>query len=258
MLSLVTLPCLLGILPIYKIVLFWPLVLRKEIWRVATAFLYGGKDLTLLFNTVFLYRVSSSIEKDKFLNNSADYAWCLIVIAGMLLGLNYPLETPIFFHPLVTALSYLWSMHIPNAQVSLMGVVTLPARYLPYANCGIDLLIGGPALMIQSLTGIAAGFIWDALRDMPRRRRVSHGQQRLVTLLSPLFNTPRFMQRLFGPTGLQRTSFGYAGRTTSQSSSWVPWISRGQAVGRSKPASDKPDRAALAAAAEARLRAKKD
>lgn len=134
-----------------------------------------------------------------------------------------------------------------------MGAVTLPARQVPYANCLIDLLLGGPQQLIQSLTGIAAGLIWDVMRDMPRTRRVSATHQRVAAALAPVFSTPAFFQRLFGPTGLQRTSFGYAGRTTGTSSSWTPWVSRGQTVGRTASTNARPDRAALAAAAQARM-----
>lgn len=136
-----------------------------------------------------------------------------------------------------------------------MGVITLPARQIPYANCLIDLLIGGPDLLIQSLTGIAAGIIWDTMRDMPRAGRVSPTHRRIAAALTPVFSTPTFFQQLFSPRGLQRTSFGYAGRTTGRSTSWAPWVSRGQTVGRvSSGANARPDREALAAAAQARMK----
>lgn len=82
--AFVTLPCLLQLASPASFVLFWPLVFRGQVWRLATAFLYGGAGFPLIFNTVSLYQMSQSLEKDKFLGNSADYLWCIVVLAGLL------------------------------------------------------------------------------------------------------------------------------------------------------------------------------
>ena len=82
--ALVTLPCLLQLTSPLSFVLFWPLVRRGQIWRMATAFLFGGTGFPLIFNTVSLYQMSQSLEKDKFLGNSADYLWCIVVLSALL------------------------------------------------------------------------------------------------------------------------------------------------------------------------------
>ncbi|WFC95139.1 hypothetical protein MBRA1_001785 [Malassezia brasiliensis] len=88
-------------------------------------------------------RTASELENG-LMGDTADYTWALFVIGSMIV--------------------YVWSARIPEAQVSLMGAVTLPAKYLPYANLLIDLVIGGPGLMLEGATGLASAFVWNYIR----------------------------------------------------------------------------------------------
>ena len=130
----------------------------------------------------------------------------------------------------------------------------LPAQMLPYMEALAYLLAGGPKALFEAITGIAAGFIWYVLCDLPRTGQVSRTHQRLARIVAPVFTTPTFLRRLLAPRGLQRTSFGYAGRSMGRSTGTVPWFSRGTSVGGSTSSTSRPDRAAMAAAAEARMR----
>ncbi|KAG6888534.1 hypothetical protein C0995_007646 [Termitomyces sp. Mi166 len=67
----------------------------------------------------------------------------------------------IFFHPLLVCLTYLSSSLAPlGAQTSLMGLITFPVKYLPYAIIGMDLLMGGPGYAAQAVAGAVVGHFW--------------------------------------------------------------------------------------------------
>lgn len=168
---------------------------------------------------------------------------------------------------------YVWSARIPEAQVSLMGAVTLPAKYLPYANLLIDLVVGGPALMLEAATGLASAFVWNYIRYARLRPGNSLGRRAnldavLIKYIQPWLVTPPRVRRLLaGNTRIQSRSYGTAytarapqpGTSSWWPSSWWPLGARGQTTGtaagtaRAKPSSV-PDRDAIRAATEARLR----
>ena len=271
-----------------QIALFWPLVLRRrQFWRLLTSFFYGGQGITLLFNTLFLYRTSVELETQMFLSDAADYTWSLIMMAAAVVLFNLPLQSPILFHPMISALTYVWSVHTPDALVNLFGVITFEAQLLPLVNLGMDLVMGGPRLMLESATGLAAGFLWHKIRGIApagRSARPTPQQWLAQCVASP----PAFLRRWIegrrtSPSGrnVRQTSFGtiYTAREEPGSSQWsgMPgsfgsWFRSGQTVGSSgasrpsqssqprpsrtagRTTNAQPDRDAILAATEARLR----
>ncbi|WFC99139.1 hypothetical protein MYAM1_001880 [Malassezia yamatoensis] len=247
--GLVTGSCLLRAASPYQYVLLWPLIFQKgQIWRMLTSFLYAGEGLALIFNTMFLFRTSTELEKS-LIGNSADYTWALVIIASLIM--------------------YIWAAQMPDAQVSMMGMLALPAKYLPYANLAIDLIIGGPSLMMEAATGLASAFLWNYVR----RARMPPGTSLrpsasldgfLVKYIQPCLSTPAILRTwMHGNAHTRQTAYGTAftprTSTDTASSSWS-WFARrsGQTPSSSgntrRGASGVPDRDALRAAAEARLR----
>lgn len=156
---------------------------------------------------------------------------------------------------------------MPTAQVSLMGVLTVQAKYLPYANLAMDLLTGGPALMIQSATGIVAAFLWTYVRRARSYRGGTSLQALVGTYIAPCLETPQLFRALLTGQGgeVRRTSYGTAYPSRTQggvASSWWPFgprgaTTRGGTSASGRPAartSARPDRDAVLAATEARLR----
>lgn len=154
--------------------------------------------------------------------------------------------------------------------MSLWGVLSIPAKQLPYANLAIDLVMGGPSLMFEAATGLASAFIWNYIR---RARAPSGGslQSRpnmdalLVKYIQPyLVTPPRLRQLLVGNMRTRATSYGaaYAPTTgSSQNRTWNlsglwPFQSRGQTTGTTRlggRSTGLPDRDAIRAATEARV-----
>ena len=97
-------------------------------------------------------RYSRMLEESSFPNRKADYFWLLLLSAVLLLvsharylfiflqafstqllsplfNLNLPfLSSPLGFVPI-----YFWSRRHPSTQISLFGLVTITAPYLPVA-----------------------------------------------------------------------------------------------------------------------------
>ncbi|PKI84649.1 hypothetical protein MVES_001772 [Malassezia vespertilionis] len=269
----VTLPVLAKLVSPYRIMLLWPLVWRKwQVWRVVTAFLYGGEGLAMLFNTVFFIRTSKEIEDQRFFGDSIDYAWGMTIISALIMALNYPLRSLILFHPFLNALTCIWAAYRPEAQVSIMGLATVKAQYIPYVNIGIDLVMGGPALAIQGVTGMVSALIWYTVRRAPytipglqagRRRNIHLYIARNVT---PYLSTPLFLRQLVQRMQNRRTPGPRGGQTLGGSSSiFSGWpFARGQTTGSSSMATNTPKnkpgssaragRDEIRAATEARLR----
>lgn len=157
----VTLPILLQLTSAYGILFSVPKITRGfELWRLVTPFLYGGGGIPFLFDCFLLFRNSSGLEEGHFLNRTADYAWSLLLICSTIIVVNLPLGTMVFFHPLLMALTHLWAQTHPNQQVSLFGLINMPAPYFPFAMIGIDLVRAGPQTALQAFTGLASAHLY--------------------------------------------------------------------------------------------------
>jgi len=151
---------MLQLLSPYKILFVWKYVKMGQLWRIPTSFFYGGSGITFLFDLIMLYRNSDALETIWFHRRSADYAYQLLLACGLILVMNIPLESFIHYRALLTCLTYLSSRLNPDAPMSIFGLVTIKALYFPFALLGLDVLNGGPAAAIVSLTGIVAGHAW--------------------------------------------------------------------------------------------------
>ncbi|KAA1478160.1 DER1-domain-containing protein [Dentipellis sp. KUC8613] len=158
----VTVPVLLELLSPYRVVFVKELVTKKfEVWRIWTSFFLGGSGINFIFDIAMLYRNSDQLESGTFAGRSADYAWQLILAAGGILALNIPLQSFVHTRALLLCLTYLSSALAPaGSQTSIFGLVTVPVKYFPYVLLGMDLLMGGPKAVAQSITGVVVGHLW--------------------------------------------------------------------------------------------------
>ena len=133
-------------------------------------------------------------------------AWALILICSTIIGLNIPLKTMIFFHPLLMALTHLvrcfsdtHAVHSTDPsrcvvgssesesavspsvslirrstdfvcdRVSLFGLINMKAVYFPFALIGIDLVSKGPQAALQAFTGLVSAHIYWFLTSVSHR-----------------------------------------------------------------------------------------
>ncbi|KZT00662.1 DER1-domain-containing protein [Laetiporus sulphureus 93-53] len=159
---LVTVPVMLEIVSPYSIVFVKELVTRHyQVWRVFTSFFLGSSGINYIFDFVMLYRNSSQLETAYYARRSADYAWQLLLAGASILVLNIPLHSFVHTRPLLLALTYLSSrLAPPGSQTSLFGLISFPVVYLPFALILLDLLMGGRAAAVQSISGAIVGHLW--------------------------------------------------------------------------------------------------
>jgi len=158
----VTIPVLMNVVSVYKIVFILNRVLRKfELWRLHTSFFLGSGGINYIFEFVMLYRTADQLESGPYARRSADLAYQLIYAGAFIIAACAPLSSVVFSRSLLHCLIYLSSALAPlGAQSSLMGLVTFPVTYLPYVMIGMDLLVGGPGAAAQAVAGAAVGHFW--------------------------------------------------------------------------------------------------
>ncbi|KAH9026283.1 DER1-domain-containing protein [Lactarius deliciosus] len=158
----VSIPVMMQIVGPYKLIFVPALVTQKfELWRIWSSFFLGSTGLNFVFEFIMLYRSSNSMELDHYGRRSADYAWQLILAAGAILALNLPLGSFVHSRALTLCLLYLSSSLAPaGSQSSIMGLITLPVKYLPYAMIAMDVVTSGTRAAAVSVTGAVVGHLW--------------------------------------------------------------------------------------------------
>lgn len=127
------------------------------------------------------------LEESSFSNRRADYFWLLFQSAVLLLvsvtswafvcdGLFLTRRTqvlsplvnlPFLSSSLAFVPIYFWSRRHPSTQISLFGIVTITAPYLPYALIGFSWLLNGSLkLAMGDLVGCLVGHLLWFLRDV--------------------------------------------------------------------------------------------
>ncbi|EJT99452.1 DER1-domain-containing protein [Dacryopinax primogenitus] len=161
----VTLPSLLRLLSPYVLLFLPDRVMQGEVWRVPTSFLYGGSGITFLFDLLTLYRNSVALEEGIYSGRSYDYAYHLLLSSLAILIINLPLRSYLHSHTLLLSLVTLSSRLNPEQPINLMGFLSLPLKYLPYAMLGMDAVLSGPLEAGRGLTGVIVGLGWSLLLE---------------------------------------------------------------------------------------------
>ncbi|TFY68749.1 hypothetical protein EVJ58_g817 [Rhodofomes roseus] len=157
-------------------------------WRVLTTFWYFGPiSLDFVFH-MFFFRM---LEESSFANRKADYFWLLLLSAIMLLAISPLVNLPFLSSPLAFVPIYLWSRRHPSTPISLFGLITITAPYLPFALVCLAWMLNGTwRAAAGDLMGCAVGHIGWFVRDVWTREMVGR-----PTFLS---DAPLALKRLLG------------------------------------------------------------
>ncbi|KAF5318854.1 hypothetical protein D9619_010968 [Psilocybe cf. subviscida] len=135
-------------------VLRFPCEIVENLW-------FSGGGLNYLFELMMLYRTANDIETRSYHLRSSDLAWQTLWACGGIIGATFPLRTFIFTRPLLLCLVYLYAaLAPPGSTTSIMGLVTIPIVYYPYALIALDLVLGGPKAAAEAVAGAAVGHLW--------------------------------------------------------------------------------------------------
>ncbi|BGO91892.1 hypothetical protein NBRC10512_007683 [Rhodotorula toruloides] len=212
-----TLPTLLHLVSPYHLA-FVPhrIAQNWELQRLVLPFLFGGGGLNLVFSLIMLYRSLNELEEGHFQRRLADMTWAFILICGMIIGLNTPLQTPFLFNPFMMAVIHLWAQTHSANQVNLYGIITIPAPYFPFAMLGMDLLNGGPSAVLRSFTGMVAAHAYYFLSVIYPRQNGGRQPALVRSLLTP----PQTLINLLGNGPLVPSSYAAPGSSTGGSGSY--------------------------------------
>lgn len=145
-----------------------------------------GSWLTLAFSSM---RYSRMLEESSFSNRKADYFWLLLLSSLMLLVCTRPITgvwcssewqilSPLFNLPFLSSSLafvpiYVWSRRHPSTPISLFGIFTISAPYLPLALVLFSWVISGTwKAATGDLIGCAVGHLGWFLRDVWAREMV--------------------------------------------------------------------------------------
>ncbi|KAJ7784555.1 Der1-like protein [Mycena metata] len=183
--------------------------LNGQPWRAGTTFFYFGPiSLDFVFHLFFLYatslcavirlsysagsmRYSRMLEESSFPNRRADYFWLLLLSSVMLLALSPLFNLPFLSSSLAFVPIYLWSRRHPSTPISLFGLFTITAPYLPIALVAFSWVLNGTwKAAAGDLVGCAVGHVGWFLRDVWTREMMGG-----PTVFS---EAPVRLKRLFG------------------------------------------------------------
>jgi Derlin-2/3 len=136
------------------------------------------------------------LEESSFANRKADYFWLLFLSSLMLLvrtshlplqqtvhslqllpsplqGLSPLFNLPFLSSPLAYVPIYFWSRRHPTTPISLFGLLTITAPYLPFALVAFSWVLTGTWRAAASdLVGCAVGHVGWFIRDVWSREMV--------------------------------------------------------------------------------------
>ncbi|CAI5506315.1 unnamed protein product [Closterium sp. Naga37s-1] len=152
----------LKVLPVQLIFLDYTSIFQKfQIWRLVTnIFFAGGFSMRFAFTLLMIARYCVQMETSAFAGRTADFLYMLMIntLSLLLIALIIPFKIFFLSEPLLLSVIYLWSRENPNGVVNFMGLLSMPAFYLPWAYLFMDLLFG--MSVVDSLAGIVAGHIY--------------------------------------------------------------------------------------------------
>ena len=131
-------------------------------WRLLTNFLFIGTfGFPFVMRLLMLVQYGVPLERGTFAGRTADFVYMLLLAAGVLLVLSWAvpaLQLLVLSSPLSFMLIYVWSRSFPTSSVSIWGLFTVQAFYLPWAFLLMGVLMGGSP--VNDLIGILVGHLY--------------------------------------------------------------------------------------------------
>lgn len=183
---LTTACCATGIISPFSLYFSVHMIFAKgQIWRLITNFLYFGSKfgLDFFFHMFFLTRYARSLEQETFAGRKADFAWMLVMGAGIMLLIAPLASLPFLGNSLTFMLVYLWSRRNPFTRISFLGFFNFTAPYLPWVLLGFSMLLENDVKI--DLLGILVGHLYYFSRFV---------YPEMTNNQIELFKTPHFMR----------------------------------------------------------------
>ncbi|KAI3651447.1 hypothetical protein MP228_003718 [Amoeboaphelidium protococcarum] len=173
----------LGLVSVYSMFMYGPLLLKGQLWRIFTGCLYVKTGINLLFQLLFLYQYVKSLEQTYFSapngKAKADMVYFVLLMIVMLNMLGYLFTYPIMTQGFILSFIYLWSQLNKETIVSFFFGLRFKAMYLPVVILLYDLLSG--TFNISSVFGMFCAHVYYFLEEVYPRMPQSQGRKVLQT-----------------------------------------------------------------------------
>jgi len=158
-----TLAYTLGILNIFWILFDADKIIKLQLWRLITDFLFIGKfSFNFIIEIMMLSNFGAKLENNEIFTaaSAGDGAYLFFLLYQMIVILlvgvitSFPRGSAMNGHALIFSIIYYWSRREPYEQLSMYGF-RIPGSSLPFALLLFDLVLG--AGVWNDIVGIIAG-----------------------------------------------------------------------------------------------------
>ena len=136
-----------------------------EVWRLVTNFFFFGMfGIDFVFHMFFLMRYCRLLEENSFRGRTADFIW--MIGFGALSMSIIAIFTNVHFlsNSLTFMMLYIWGRRNPYVQMTLFGLMTFTAPYLPWVILCFSALMGNN--LMTDMIGIGVGHVYYYFEDV--------------------------------------------------------------------------------------------
>jgi len=165
--------CAIEVINPYYLYYSTDLILEGQLWRLVSPFLFFGVfSIDFIFNMYFLVRHCRQLEEGDFRGKQSQFVLMIMFGIGMICLLTPFLQSHNFLGSALTfMMTYVWGRRNEDVRMSMFGVISFTAPYLPWVMLAFGFLVGNPIDM--SLVGILAGhtyyflqYVYPVMADM--------------------------------------------------------------------------------------------
>ena len=136
-----------------------------EVWRLATNFFFFGMfGIDFVFHMFFLMRYCRLLEENSFRGRTADFVWMISFGAVSMSIIAIYANVHFLSNSLMFMMLYIWGRRNPYVQMTLFGLMTFTAPYLPWVILCFSGLMGNN--LMTDLIGIGVGHIYYFFEDV--------------------------------------------------------------------------------------------
>ncbi|XP_022661199.1 derlin-3-like [Varroa jacobsoni] len=145
------------------------LILRGQVWRLLTTFMYFGSfGFSFFFNMLFTVRYCRMLEEGSFRGRTADFVWMFLLGGACTAFVGLFVHMLFLGQAFTTMLVYVWARRNPHFRLNFFGLVNFQAPYLPWVLFGFSVLLNN--IWTVDLIGIGVGHVYYFLEDVfPRQ-----------------------------------------------------------------------------------------